>query len=556
MPTWTWVLIAYVAVAVLTIGRFAVLHPNSVCSCVGSGDPAAYMWALSWWPHALAHGLNPFVSHELWAPSGVNVAQGAMIPTAAIAMAPITALFGPVVSYNVLSVASPVLAAAGAYLLCRRIVGRELPAAVGGYLFGFSAYEFGQLQGHLNLTLIFLMPLIALLALRRAEGAVSRAVYLGAMACLLVLQAGLSSELLADAVAVGAVTLLAAYLLGDVKWRHAVAGIARETLVAGVVAIILASPFLYYALFSGAFPKGAPALPDVYGMDLLNPFFPTYATWLGSKAFLSLGLTYTQGNVTEAGGYLGIPLIIGFLIWALGDARSSALSRVLLTVCGATVLGALGAHLHIAGQQTIVLPFNWIRHLPIADNVLPVRLFMFTTLATAVGLACWLASDARGGTKRWAVVVAGLVLVLPNLLRPLYGTSPHNPKLFSSSLYRHYLRNGDTDLVLPFGANDVSMLWQAETGFYFRMPEGYVSGVIPAAFAGNITVARLVSDTPPPPAELGTFIREHAVDHVIVDPMSKGVWPSELASLGFHGRLVGGAFIYTVPSEASTKAAR
>jgi hypothetical protein len=35
------------------------------------------MWALSWWPHAISHGINPFVTHYLWSPTGVNVAQGA-----------------------------------------------------------------------------------------------------------------------------------------------------------------------------------------------------------------------------------------------------------------------------------------------------------------------------------------------------------------------------------------------------------------------------------------------------------------------------------------------
>src|SRR5205823_709465 len=50
-PTWLWVLIAYVVVGVLTIGHFALAHPKSVCACVGTEDPAAYMWALSWWPH-------------------------------------------------------------------------------------------------------------------------------------------------------------------------------------------------------------------------------------------------------------------------------------------------------------------------------------------------------------------------------------------------------------------------------------------------------------------------------------------------------------------------
>ncbi len=109
-------------------------------------------------------------------------------------MTPVTALFGPIFSYNVVSIASPALAAFTAYLLCRR-GRRELPAVVGGYLFGFSSYEFGQLLGHLNLTLIFLIPVMVHLALRRIDREISRRYYVLAMALVLILQAGLSTEL-------------------------------------------------------------------------------------------------------------------------------------------------------------------------------------------------------------------------------------------------------------------------------------------------------------------------------------------------------------------------
>ncbi len=149
MPTWIPVLAFYGAFAVLTIGRYAIFHPTTVCACLGNEDPATYMWSMVWWPHAIGHGLNPFVTHYLWSPTGVDLAKGATIPTAAILMTPVTALFGPIFSYNVVSVASPALSAFTAYLLCRRLVGRELPAVAGGFLFGFSSYEAAQLLGHL-----------------------------------------------------------------------------------------------------------------------------------------------------------------------------------------------------------------------------------------------------------------------------------------------------------------------------------------------------------------------------------------------------------------------
>ncbi len=70
VPPPVWVGAFYLLVSVLTIGRFAVAHPRTICACVGTQDPAAYMWALSWWPHAIAHGLNPFVTHYLWPQPG------------------------------------------------------------------------------------------------------------------------------------------------------------------------------------------------------------------------------------------------------------------------------------------------------------------------------------------------------------------------------------------------------------------------------------------------------------------------------------------------------
>jgi hypothetical protein len=547
VPTAARVLLLYTVLTLLTIGRFAIAHPASVCSCVGTQDPAAYMWALTWWPHAILHGINPFVTHYLWSPTGVNVAQGAMIPTAAIAMAPITALAGPIVSYNVLSVASPVLAAMTSYLLCRRLTRREFPAVAGGYLFGFSMYEFAQLQGHLNLTLVFLIPVMVHIALRRVDREISRRSYVVAMAALFVLQAGLSTELLADCVGLGAVLLLVSRFLTRATVRRRVDGLIVETLGAGLLAIVVASPFLYYALFNGGVPKGAPALSDVYGLDLLNLFFPTYATWLGHTDFLALSLRYNGGNVAEADGYLGIPLVVCFLVWVFRAGGGGLLRKLVVVAAAVSVLAALGSHLHVAGQQTVALPFDWVRSLPVFNNIVPSRIVVFTALAVSVGVAAWLAIPGRGALVRWLAVALGALVILPNLMRPLYGVPPHSPSFFSTSTYRRYLARGDTVLALPYGADDVSMLWQAETDFYFYMPEGYVSGAVPSPFNAQLTTGQLLADTLPSPQAMAAFIREHFVTHVVIDVAHAGQWPDLMSRLGLHGRSIGGVLLYAVP---------
>lgn len=547
LPAWMWVLTFYLVMAILTIGRHAIGHPKTVCACTGSADPALFMWGLSWWPHAIEHGLNPFVSHYLWDPTGVNTAQATLIPTAAIVLAPFTALFGPVFSYNVLSILSPVLSAFTAYLLCRRLVGRQLPAMAGGYLFGFSSYEFAQLTGHLNLTLIFLIPVMLHITLRRVDREISRRTYILAMAFLLVLQAGLSTELLAECVGFGVVMLISARLLAPQPQRSRVAGLTCEIVVAGVLALVIAAPFFYYALVNGGLPTGSSPYWDIYALDLLNPLFPTYATWVGHHAFQSLSASYVGGGVTGQDGYLSIPLVITFLLWALKNQHSRTLARLLMIGAGITLMVALGAHVHIAGYQTITSPLNWTKNLPLLNDIIPSRIVMFTTLAVSIGVAAWLAIPTGHVIGRWLVTLLVAVMIFPNVTYSLYGVPPRNPRFFTTSMYRTYLKRGETVLALPFSYNDISDLWQAETGFYFYMPEGYLGQVVPANFLNVLAVVRLLQDVPPAAPELGAFIRQHYVSHVVVDQADAGPWPAVLAELGLSGRSAGGVLLYDVP---------
>ncbi len=547
VPSWAWVLALYTAVSCVTIGQLIVTHMRSGCACEAPADPSLFMWGLSWWPHAIASGVNPFVTHLLWSPVGIDTAQSTFLPTAAIALAPLTELFGPVFSYNVLAIASPALAALTAYLLCRRIVRRQLPAIVGGYLFGFSAYEFAQLTGHVNLTLVFLIPVIVHVVLRRADREISRRAYVIAIGLLLILQAGLSTELLAECVGFGAILLASAYLLAPPTERRRVASLIGETVGAGILALAVAAPFFYYALFSGGFPQGGPLYWDVYALDLLNPLFPTEATWLGHDVFKSLSTAYSGGGVTGQDGYLGIPVIAVFLLWTLKTERGRLRARLLLIAAGTTFVVALGAHLHVAGYQTIMLPLDWPKELPIFNDIIPSRIAMFTTLAVSIGFAAWLAAPGRRTVGRWLVGAMAVVAIYPNVVPSLYDAPLQNPRFFSTDMYRHYLKRGETVLVLPYAYNGVSDLWQAETGFYFYMPEGYAGQTVPPSFLSSLAAVRLLQNTPPPAAELDIFLRQHYVSHVVVEQKDVRPWFAVIKELGLRGRAVGGVILYSVP---------
>jgi len=552
VPTWLWVLLFYLALATVTIGWFAISHLNSVCACDGGADPAIFTWALDWWPHAIVHGLNPFFTYYQWSPTGANIAQSPEMPTAAFAMAPVTALFGPIVSYNVLSITSPALGAFTAYLLCRRLVKRELPAVVGGFLFGFSSFELGQLLGHLPLVFIFLIPVMVHLALRRVDREISRTAYVLLMALVLALQLGLSTEWLAECVMLGMVLLVIARFLAPEPQRARMNGLIGETIGAGLIAIVVCSPYLYYALISGGGQAGGNAgLSDVEGLDLANLIFPTFTTWLGHNAFLPLSIKFQGGNASETDGYLSIAMVTAFSIWFFTEGRRSVLGKLLAITIFVSIVMALGSHLHVAGIETVPLPYNLLNTLPVFNLIVPSRIALFAEFAIAIGVAAWLAKTGGHVLWRWALVLAGVIMLFPNVNATLYGAPVNNPKFFATALYRQYLTRNENVLVLPFGHNDVSTLWQAETGFYFHMPEGYVLGTIPPAFETQPGVVRMFNNLPIRARTLGAFMHDHAVSHVVVDPAKAGPWPALLHKLGLHGRRVGGVILYSVPAEKS-----
>src|SRR5438034_3694332 len=218
----------------------------------GFTDPSVYMWSLVWWPHAIVHGMNPLVSHVVWAPQGVDLAWTTTIPGASILAWPVTELFGPVAAFNVWMLLAPALAGWTAYLLGRHVTGAFWPSLVGGYLFGFSSYELAQMTAHLNLALIFPIPLAVLLVLLRVEGRLRPLQFVLLMAGTLALQFSVSQELAFTMTAFGALVGLLALALFP-KGRRGLVNAAGWTAVAYLVAAVALLPFLVVLHGASAF---------------------------------------------------------------------------------------------------------------------------------------------------------------------------------------------------------------------------------------------------------------------------------------------------------------
>ena len=540
-------IVAVVLYVTITIGYFGVdvlPHLGRYCVCEPAGtDPSGYMWNLAWWPHALLHGLNPFVTDAVFAPNRVRLGgEGMLVPGAAIVAAPVTLLFGPIISWNLLMLASPVLAAFFAFLLCRYVTGSFAPSLVGGYLFGFSAYVLGHMLGHLNLVLIFPLPAGVHLTLRLIDGRITERRYIALMVGTLLALLLSSTELAFTFVLLGVIALGTTFALAPALRQRVLASF-KPILIAGIAAALVASPVIYYGLVG--IVKFPAAMGDLGG-DALGFFVPTGLIRLGRSYFAAVSAQFTTGNGAEGGIYIGLPLALIIARYAIVRWRLTS-TRIIVVVLGIVTVLLLGSHLHISGHSTIPLLWKVIDYWLLRE-VLPVRLGVYMFLIVAILAAMWLAQPRAGGwgMAKWALAAVSIAFLLPNVGAGWWHWRPPNPPFFTTHTYRSALRRNETVLVLPSNQLGMSMLWQAETGMWFRMVGGDLGTLVPADYEHDPLAPALAGQVQPTPYELRSFLSRRHVTAVIVDPQQPQQWHDALAALGHPPVSLGGVLLYRV----------
>jgi len=446
----------------------------------GHGDAEQSIWSLTWAPWALLHGQNPLITHQIGLAGGVNLMWNTPQTLTALLAWPVTAGVGPVVAYNVMLTLAPVVSGWCAYLVIRRHVPGQLPAAIGGLLYGVSPYMLAHAVGHLNLTTVWVPPLLLLVLeevlVRQRRSWMAGGVALGVLATcqLFIAEELLASEALVAAVAAAVLVVLFRAEVGS-RLGHAL----RSLAVAGAVVAVLGG-WAIGTQFLGAqrLHGGVVQPPGVYVTDLLNLGVPTNVQGLAPSWALSVSSAFS-GNGAEQNGYLGIPLLAVLAIVTV-RRRDRPLVRVTALTGLAAVVLSLGPSLHVGGRLThIPLPGALIGHLPVLDNLLPARLMLYAFLLAAVLLAVFVDE-----VRRWpATAVAGALMVaavavtlFPRLPFP---SSPVSAPAFFTGAGVQQIPQDEVALVAPYvtlPVTDDPMLWQALSGMRFRMPEGYYQG--------------------------------------------------------------------------------
>jgi hypothetical protein len=535
----------YVAISIGYFGLHVLPHLGSETVALRNwSDPTVNMWSLAWWPYALLHGMNPLITHSLFVPDRIDLAATSptLCPLAGIVGAPITIPFGPIVSYNLLMLASPVLAAFFAFLLCRYITGHFAASLFGGYLFGFSTYMLGHMEGHLQLVLIFPIPAGVYLALRLLDERISERRFIVLMALTFAALFLTSGELTLTFVALGALALLVAFALVR-SARDRILGAVRPLLFAGGAAVVVTSPVIYYELHGTV--QFASNIGNFDASDALGFLVPTDLVRLGYTHFEALARAFNlSGSDAEAVTYVGLPLALIVARYTITRWRLAS-TRILFVMLAVVVVLLLGSHLHIAGYSTLPLPWKLLDQ-SLLHDVIPLRLAVYMFLIIGVILAMWLARPRAGGwgVAKWAVAAVSIAFLLPNISGGLWRGWEFNPAFFTTHQYRRVLTRGENVLILPFGQLDASMLWQADTGFWFRLAGGYINPQYPADYEHDPLFRALIHQAKPDPQTLRSFLARRHIGAVIVDPAMPQQWPKALAALGLKRRSLGGVWFY------------
>jgi hypothetical protein len=387
-------------------------------------DVAAFVWDLWWVAHQVVHLANPWSTHAMAAPVGVQLGFSTTMPLLGVVFTPVTVAFGPSFTFGLLTILMPGLLCYAMYRCARLWLRSQTGAIAAGAFFGLSSMLAEQDWAHLNIvagTVFLPLTVEAAVRLRRRPGrrpALILGVVLGA--CVLVNQ---ESAVMAGILAVA---ILAPWLLRrPSRAKLAAVGVGL------LAALVVASPQLA-AMAGQQFSGGTSVDPHLlavtakhYGQGLDTLFAPAQrvadfglhglAAWSPTSPFVGA----TSEGMPMFGVVLGVLALAGLIVsWR---RRSAWLLAALLV--GSAWL-ALGASLWWRQRQFVpfmqdwhgvhvspVMPYTWLMRIPLLSAFREADRLAILGLVAAALLAGAAVEWLRYHARPLIVVVAAAALL-------------------------------------------------------------------------------------------------------------------------------------------------
>jgi len=319
--------------------------------------------------------------------------------------------------------------------------------------------------------------------------------------------------------------------------------------------VALAAPYLINAL--GNYPNTLTRPQAFFSLDLSGLVLPRHDRLLGMNWWAA-----AAAHDMSATTYLGLPLLVILVLLAVFGWRRRVI-RFLAVGFVVVVAFAAGPNLIVDGNSLFWLPWGVMWNWMFLRSAEPIRFILFGYLALSMALALWLATVdtnrlARAG--RWVLAVVALAAMfanLPTFAEVVVPPQPKNwtpaipslqpanalPAFFSEGLYRRYLTPGEIVVVVSHRGN-AAMLFQADTGFYFRIDGGFINASLSRVDALPPPVAAISVLTPANKLGFQQYIQTSGVGAIIVERAWSEEWMYNFADLGLKGVNVGGVTIY------------
>jgi hypothetical protein len=556
----------YLVVMIFGLAQPLLLHLNIPYVQQSQVDANFYIWAIRWWPYAITHGLNPLFTTQITQSNGISgydLAWATTTPTLALLMWPVTATVGPVAAFNLSLILAPPASAWATFVLARRLTGQFWPALFAGSVFGFCSYEISHdASGQANLTLTVLIPIIAYLVLRWWDGSLGRRGFLIWMTVALAAEFYTFVEAFTDLTMLAVLVLILGYVVAERASRPKLARLAVDSTIAYLGAVVLAAPYLYYALRN--YPKSFHKPDPNFWTDLAGVVVPRVNRLLGMN-----WLANTAGRDLSPTVYVGIPLLLLFLLVAIFH-WSNRLVRLLVPLYVIIFLLSLGQKLVVDGKTTMSLPWGTIWTLPVLSSAEPQRLMDFGQLILALAMALWLAHVTKSKltrSARWGLAVLSTAAIFANLINfaEVIVPKPHGykqaipslpltdevPSFFAADTYKQYIKPGETVVILSHRGN-AGMMFQAYTDFYFNISGGFINASLSQSDALPYTVEALSHL----PGRVGAerivnfkaFVKSAHIGALVVERAYSEHWMYVFGPLGMKATTVGGVTVFQVPS--------
>ena len=468
-------LVWWMAAAVFALCSFIYMIPvslNPAGSILGRfseyyGDVFAAIWELWVTKDSLFHGSSPLVLEQLAGPYAAYWYSFLAAHKYNFIMVPVTAMFGPVMSFNIFTWLNFVLGGFCTWLLVRKLTGSSLAGLISGLLFAFSPYAYARSIVHMDLAAIWPIPLVIYAVIRldsRRDLAGWAIMFLSLVLfhsyCSIYYYLFFPLIVLAYVI----IKFTDSYLYRFEHAERIQGGLgrisAKSWIITAAGAFILAvAGYWIYTRYLG--PMAAQLNRPIHWQERFklswaNYLIPGVDHPLFGEATRSI--VPIRRNVTESTAYLGwsliLPAIIGFSLW-----RRDWRAWMLLVFGLGSLVFTLGPYLTLGGLK-IPMPSILLHELaPFVRVISRYCIFFQLSLAAFAGYGFLrIISGGLGGLNPVALIVAFLLVGFVEFQRPTDTTALLTNPEESPDVYAKLAAADDSAMVFEYPPAAVSGL--------------------------------------------------------------------------------------------------